>query len=262
MTGAPYTTRSLKGTALLAETGVLLRAWRPGESGPDLRRRALAEDLLGKATSKRAEDVVDLIFARRFLGAGGTPAVHLQRILAARGGGDWLVHVGLVLAARHDAVLRDAITVALPASRSGNLGNEDILRLLDDALQTGRLERAWSSNVRIEVARHVLRQMSEFGLLTAPTRGAREVRRFRADAVAVAWLACDLHFAGSSDGSLAGHPDWAVLRLTEGEVRERLAAMGERGLWTVQAAGEVVRFDWHVTTMTEAADVLARIDLR
>jgi hypothetical protein len=262
VTTATYTSRSLKGTALLAETGVLLRAWRPGESGPDLRRRVLAEDLLGKSTAKRAEDVVDLVFARRFLGTGGAPAVHLQPILAGRGGGDWLAHVGLVLAARHDAVLRDAITTTLPRARAGYLGNDDILHQLDEALDDGRLDRAWSSSVRIEVARHVLRQMSEFGLLKPPLRGIREVRAFRPDPVAVAWLACDLHFAGVSDGSLSAHSDWAVLRLREPEVREQLSWIGDRGLWTLQAAGEVVRMDWHVPSMKEAAHVLARIDLR
>jgi hypothetical protein len=104
--------------------------------------------------------------------------------------------------------------------------------------------------------------MSEFGLLKPPSRGAREVRHFQPDPIAVAWLACDLHFAGVSDGSLTGHPDWAILRLTEPAVREHLAQIGERGLWTLQAAGDVVRIDWLVPTMTEAANVLARIDLR
>ena len=262
MTPTTYTSRSLKGTALLAETGVLLRAWRAGESGPDLRRRVLAEDLLGKATSKRAEDVVDLVFARRFLGPGGAPAIHLQSMLATRGGGEWLVHVGLILAARHDAVLRDAITMAIPRSRSGQLGNDDILRLLDDGTQNGRLERVWSANVRIEVARHVLRQLSEFGLLAPPRRFVRDVRQFRPNAVAVAWLACDLHFAGTTDGSLPGHADWAIFRMPESEVREQLARIGEHGLWTFQAAGDVVRMDWLVSNMQEAADVLARLDLR
>ncbi len=262
MTVATYTSRSLKGTALLAETGVLLRAWRPGESGPDLRRRVLAEDLLGKSTAKRAEDVVDLVFARRFLGAGGAPAVHLQAMLAVRGGGNWLVQVGLVLAARHDAVLRDAVTTTLPRARGAALANDDILRQLDEALADGRLDRAWSSSVRIEVARHVLRQMSEFGLLKPPVRGVREAQVFRPDPLAVAWLACELHFSGVSDGSLSDHADWAILRLRAPEVRELLSWIGDHGLWTLQAAGEVVRMDWHVRSMEEAANVLARIDLR
>lgn len=259
---ATYTSRSLKGTALLAETGVLLRAWRPGESGPELRRRVLAEDLLGKSTSKRAEDVVDHVFARRFLGPGGGPAPHLQSILATRGGGDWLTHVSLVLAARADDVLRDAVTVVLPRARAGHIGNEDILRLLAEAADDGRLSRPWSPTVRLRVTQHILRQLSEFGLLKQPVRGFREVRAFRPDPVAVAWLACDLHFSGISDGSLCGHADWSVLRLREPEVRDLLSWIGDRGPWTFQAAGEVVRMDWHVTSMKEAAHVLARIDLR
>ncbi len=264
MTSGPgtYTSRSLKGTALLQETGVLLRAWQPGEPAIALRRRVLAEDLLGKATSQRAHDVVDRVFAPRFLGPGGAPALYLQRIVAERGGGAWLVHVGLMLAARHDLVLRDAITEVLPRAHRGHLGNDDILSLLDEAVADGRCSRPWSESVRVEVARHVLRQMSEFGLLQGPSRGRREIKAFRPDPLAVAWLACDLHFAGLSDGSLPGHPDWAVFRLAEPAVREELHRIGERGLWTIQAAGEVVRLDWMVSNMTEAADVLARIDLR
>jgi hypothetical protein len=53
----------------------LLRAWQPGESEASLARRALAEDLLGKATAKRARDVVH-VFARRLLIPRDQPARH------------------------------------------------------------------------------------------------------------------------------------------------------------------------------------------
>ena len=98
----PYTARAIKATALLEETRALLRAWQPGESPADLRNRARREDLLGKATSTRRDDIVQSAFIDRFLIDGNEPAASLRSLLEQRGNGPWFKQLCLLAATGAD----------------------------------------------------------------------------------------------------------------------------------------------------------------
>ena len=100
----------------------------------------------------------------------------------------------LLFAARADVVLRDAVTVFLPAARargSATITTPDFVRFLVTQEALGRMARPWSPTVRESVARHVMHHLTDFGLLGAPRRGVREVLPFQAGSLAIAWLASD-----------------------------------------------------------------------
>lgn len=260
----PYTSRSIKATALLDETRLLLREWRPGESSAELRRRVREEGLLGKATAARAVDVVAHAFNQRLLGYNAARATHLRDLLAQRRPGKWFDHVCFLLAARNDIVLREAVTRFLAVHRAaGNVvvDTKTFEEFLLEQEVHGRMTRPWSKNVRTSVAQHVLAQLSDYGVLSAAGRGGvRRLLSFEADAVAVAWLAYDLHFAGASDIGILDHEDWAVWMMGSPVVRDRLLSMSGTGLWELQLAGTVAQFTWVCRTMKEVVDALARLD--
>ncbi len=262
---APYTARAIKATGLLDETRILLREWRPGESLPDLRQRVLSTGLLGKATASRAHDVVTHAFGQRFLAPEGPPAQHLKRLLEAKGSGDWLLHLFLLYAARNDVVLSEAATrYARERTSSGRpwVDRRSLERFLEEQEAAGRMARPWSPAVRSSVARHVLRQMTDFGLAGPPTaRGLRRLRRLEVSPTAAAYLAYDLHFGGAGDASIVAHPDWAVWLCDEPTVREQMRRLARPELWEFQAAGSVVQVTWTCSSMQEAVDELARLDL-
>lgn len=255
-----YTSRSIKGTALLTETRALLRAWQPGESPRAFCERVARADLLAKATSSRVDDVVRRVFEPRFLADGEEPARSLQWLLARRQSGPWLSQLCLLFAARADVVVRDAITDLLPAARasgSASVSTVDFERFLAMQESAGRLPRPWSSSVRRSVAQHVLHQLSDLDVLGPSRRGDRALRSYAPGPVAMIWLACDLHRRGLSDAALAGHRDWRVWQLGEREVRDALARLSHLGLWLYQGAGSTVRItwiwkDWH--TVLEALE--------
>jgi hypothetical protein len=255
-----YTARAIKGTALLEETRALLRAWRPGESAAAFRERARAEDLLGKATAARTDDVVQVAFAGRLLVDGQEPATSLQRLLEARGSGPWFSQLCLLFAARVDVVLREAVTEFLPrvrARQSDVVATADFISFLDDQHAGGRMARPWSRTVRERVAQHVLHQLTDFGVLGAPRRGIRTVLPYRVGSLALAWLACDLHRRDISDSSLVEHGDWRVWQLGREDVRDALDRLSDLGLWIYQGAGSVVRIAW---TWADWKDVLAVLE--
>lgn len=255
-----YTARAIKSTALLEETRSLLRAWRPGESAAQLRQRARAEDLLGKATAARAGDIVQSAFISRLLTEGQEPAASLRRLLDARGNGPWFTQMCLLFAARADVVLRDAVAEFLPDAQDRRLAavsTADFLDFLEAQQARGRMAKPWSAGVRVSVAQHILHQLTDLGVLGEPRRGFRAIRRYRCGSLGVAWLACELHRRGCSDLALAEHPDWRVWQMRPADVRDALDRLSDLGLWIYQGAGSVVRIAWPWSSWDE---VLARLE--
>ncbi len=260
----PYTARAIKGTALPEETRTLLRAWRPGETAKDFRQRARSEDLLGKATASRRDDLVRLVFEPRFLADAQEPAASMRRLLTARGNGPWFTQLCLLFAARVDVVLREAVTVFLPAARARRafaVNTPDFMRFLEEQEARGRMVRPWSRSVRESVAQHVLHQLTDLRVLGPSRRGVRPLLPYTPGSLPIAWLACELHRRGTSDTALVAHPDWQVWQMHEPEVREALDRLSDLGLWMYQGAGSIIRMawlspDWHtVLTVLEGASL-------
>lgn len=258
---SPYTSRAIKATGLLEETRALLRAWRMGETSADFRRRAREEGLLGKATASRTDDVVGHAFSPRFLLPSRPPAAHLKKLLEALGSGPWFRDLSLLYAARADVVLHEAVTVYAAERLSTGRPYADtssFVEFLHRQEAAGRMEHPWSPSVKASVARHILRQLTDFGHAGPPRRGARELWPYEPTRLGVAWLAYDLHFAGLTDSAVVAHEDWALWNLREGQVREWMSLQAGSELWEFQAGGSVVQVTWACSSMEEAADVFAR----
>lgn len=254
-----YTSRVIKGSALLAECRELLRTWRPGETASELEARVLQQDVLSRNTAQRVHDVVTRVFAPRYL-QDPENARLLQHLLNERPRGDWFRHVSLVLAARQDRLVRDAASDWLPRLRQQGIPSvkaADLLPFLDQA----PTDRPWNTQVRERVTQGVIKLLTELGLLAEPRKGIRDLLNFTPSPLAVAWLAYDLHFRGLSDSAVTAHPDWRVWQLTEEAVRAELSDLAPQGLWIFQAAGSVVTIRWNHHTRQEAADALARLDV-
>jgi hypothetical protein len=261
VSAATYTARAIKSTALTEETRRLLRAWQPGLGAAELRRSARTEDLLGKATGSRADDIVQFSFAARYLADGDEPAATVKRLLDLRGFGPWFAQLGLLFAARNDVVLAEAITVFLSDVRQrqvASTSSRDFVAFLTRQEEAGRMAKAWSPSVKESVAQHVMHQLTDAGVLGTPRRGLRPLQAYRAGEVAIAFLACELHRKGVSDAALVAHPDWRIWQMPEDEVRAALERLGDLGLWMIQAAGEVVRISWRWSRWDEVVAVLAR----
>jgi hypothetical protein len=255
-----YTSAVCKGSGLLNDMKSLLRAWEPGESAAVFRDRVRREGILGKATAKRADDVVCKVFAPRFLGDAGEPAALLKDLLHGRNGGRVFSDICLLYAARQDALLRDAIVeVYWPALSQGRLALSTIAvtAWLDHARADGRIPERWSKTVRERVAQGVVRILTDFGLLGPPHRGRRETLNFRPSDGAVVYLAHELHFAGATDAGVVSHRDWALFGLREREVIATMDRLAGDGWWVVQAAGSVVRITWKYRSMQEVVDALS-----
>lgn len=253
-----YTQALTRGGALLSEMRALLSAWQPGESAADFRRRAHAEDLLGKATARTVEDYL-LAFSRRFLLPSDAAARHLRRILAGSPPRQLFVDLVFYYTTRAEVLLHDFLLLKYwPAVRQGRLeiGNRDVLELIQEAELDGRIRAPWSAEVKYNLPARVLNALSDFGLLRPARKASREVEHYSPTDGALVYLAYLLHTAGVADSFLAQHPAWGLFGLQPTEALNRLDALSGEEWFLVQRAGEVVRVTWQYRSLEEVVDAL------
>ena len=168
-----YTIRISKGAGLVAETRVLLREWQPGESAAQLAERVLETDLLGKSTARRVKDIVQRVFAPRYLHPEGCPAFHLKKLVESKTAGDWFRDLCLLYTARADRLVRDGVTVLLHnACDEGRiaLSVDAVVSFLRDSDQNGMMDQTWSPEVKKKIARGLLKILTECDYSGIPDR--------------------------------------------------------------------------------------------
>ena len=253
-----YTQMLAKGGPLLPETRMLLQSWQPGETSAAFGRRVLRDDLLGRTTAFRVQNIVR-VFSLRFLRPDDTAARHLKRLLAATAPRQVFNDLVFYYTARQDDLLRDyTVHRYWPAVRAGTptISREDALALIADAHLDGQIAAPWSIVVRRKIAGTVLTALTAFGLLEKDRPGQRRVLPYAPADGTVLYLAYLLHGQGVTDAALAGHPDWALFGLAPREVWHRLEALVAARWLIVQRSGEVVRISWSYGSVEEVLDVL------
>jgi len=198
---------------------------------------------------------------RRFLRPGNKPATLLKRLLKHGQPGQLFSDLCLLYAARSDDLIRGAATrLYWPALSDGRLGLSPayVVEFLREAERDGRIPEPWSEQVKLKVARGVLKAMTDFGLLRQVGRGKRELVHFHPTDRTIVYLAYDIHFAGSTDAGVVDHRDWALFGLRAADVTSALDRLSGEGWWLAQVAGSVVRVSWKYASMEEVVDALAR----
>lgn len=256
-----YSTAINKGAGMIEETRRLLEHWRPEEHLDDFARRVQEKGLLGKATAYRTRDVVKRIFAPRFLRPTANPARILKRVLSSGLPRCVFTELVFLFTARQDPLVYDfAVHEYWPAVRRGRniLDTDAMLSFVSEARFDGRIDKQWSENVSVRVARCVLGLLRDIGFLREVVRGRKEIVNYRMSDQGIAILAKELNEGGVTDSSLCSHPDWGLFGMKASDTLERLDGLGEHNGVIVQRAGSVVHFTWAVKTIEELIDVLAR----
>jgi hypothetical protein len=255
-----YTIAVCKGSALLDETKTLLRAWHPGETIQEFSARVLRDDVLGKSTAYRNKDIVRRVFARRLLLPDTQPAQLLKHLLSNIRSAKMVSNLMLIYAARQDDLLRDVIVkLYWPSFREGriSLSTSNVIAFLKDAESDGRIPEPWSEQVKIKVARGLIRALIDFGLLRQIGRRIPETIHFQPVDGSVVYLAYDLHSVGLTDPAVMEHKDWALFGFEQAQVKGALDRLSGQGWWLAQIAGSLVRISWKYKSMTEVVDALA-----
>jgi hypothetical protein len=252
-----YTSKIIKAGALLADTKTLLAHWNTAVSAPVNLDRLRRENVLGKVSRSRVEDVL-AIFRQRLLGEEGVtkavvvlvqkrlPAATLDRILYFH-------------AAQADPLLHDMVTeILLPLQARGitHVDVREIQRPLKKWVDAGRTSAKWSEPTIVRVAQGLLSALRDFGVLQGAVR--KRIAPAYLPVAAFAYLAFYFKQRQPSGAKLVELPDWKLFFLPREGVERFLFEAHQHNLLEYHAAGSVTRLTFPANTLDEYAHVIAQ----
>lgn len=254
MTPPHYTVNIQKGGALLPDVRRLVEVWDPQLSSADNLRRVAEDNLLGKATRRRLDDVLLRLLVPRFV----TPGPQVMRSLHALSGDEQAFLEAVYFETSRDEAVLAAFAEG-PVFEWYDAGRarvtiDDTTAWLAEQATAGVLPR-WSPIVRTKVGRGVLAALRDFGVL----EGAR-TKSFAAPQLSLrgfSYVAFRLHEQGVSSTHLVRNAVWRRWLLRSDRVEDLLHQAARAGVLTYSNLGSAVRIDWHVDSLEEAVGVSA-----
>ena len=250
-----YTSRIIKASALIADTKVLLSEWNLEQSVPDNLDRARRQNIFGKASRKRVEDVLRIFRQRYFDDPGvGTALVTLTRDGAPAA---WLDPLLYFFAAQNDRTLRDIVVeVIYPRHRAGytDLPKEVVIRAIRNWVAEGKTTNPWGENTVSRVTRNSLAALRDFGVLQGTTH--KRIAPIYLPTPSFALIALWLQGRERSGDLILQSDDWKLFFLPVEGVERFFIEAHQEHLLTYHAAGSVVRIEFPATSLPEYAHVL------
>ncbi len=252
-----YCAKIIKAGALLADTKTLLAHWDTTTSVYKNIERLRRENVFGKVSRSRVEDVL-AIFRQRFLTEEPVtralvvlvreklPAAALDRILYFH-------------AARSDRLLHDAVTEILARLQARGITDIDVLEIqrpLKKWVEEGKTRGRWSDPTIVRIAQGLLSSLRDFGVLQGAVK--KRIAPAYLPVEAFAYLAFYFKQHQPSGAKLIGLPDWKLFFLTTEAVERFLYDAHQHGLLEYHAAGSVTRLTFPAQTLEEYAHVLAQ----
>jgi hypothetical protein len=253
----PYTSKIIKAGALLADTKTLLSHWDMGVSVQENINRLRRENVFGKASRSRVEDVL-AIFRQRYLTE--TPVTKALVVLAQhRLPAASLDRILYFHAARADRLLYDIVTELLVPRQARGITDIDVVEV-ENTLTTwareGKTTGAWSDATIRRVTQGVLSALRDFGVLAGAVH--KRIAPAYLPVATFAYVMFYLKQHQPSGAKLIDLPDWKLFFLSHDGVERFLVEAHQQRLLEYHAAGTVIRLTFPVPALEEYAHVLAQ----
>lgn len=255
--GPAYTSRIIKAGALLSDTKTLLANWDGTTPVRDNLDRFRRENLFGKASRSRVEDVL-AIFRQRYLTA---PADTRALVALVRNAlpQEAIDKILFFHAAKADLLLHDVVTeVIYPLHAQGrtDLAVGDIRAPVARWVEEGKTTSRWSEETLQRVVQGLLATLRDFGILQGAV--AKRIAPSLLPVRAFAYVAFQLSRIEPSGARLIASPEWRLFFLPPEGVERFLVEANQHDLLEYHAAGSIVRISFPAESPEEYADVLAR----
>lgn len=246
-----FTSKIIKGGALLADTRRFLEAWDVNRTFEENLARFAALRVLGKTQTR--EDAIREIFRERFLDSGAE-VIHTLRSLV----GDAIAfrEACYYEAARSDPLLAAFAQDCLFPWYEVGRREVDVSDVAHWLVADRRVPR-WGPQTRTRVAQGLLATLRDFGVLEGEVRGWR--KRIATPHISMrgfAYVAFRERSRNLSGRAILESPAWRRYLLTTDAVRRRLLEADRLGLLRFAEAGSIVRVDWLVKNLQEIPNAL------
>jgi hypothetical protein len=165
-TAPPYSSKIIKAGALIPDTKALLSSWDSGLSVSENLQRMRHQNLLGKTSRSRAEDIL-AIFRQRYL-VEEPVARALATIVSRQSNGNTLDRILYFHAVRADSLLHDVVIELLVPHWSRGIMEIDSLEIesaLRKWVEEGKTSGPWGDSTVRRVTQGVLSTLRDFGVL-------------------------------------------------------------------------------------------------
>ncbi len=253
---ARYTSKIIKAGALLADTKTLLLHWDIDASVQGNLQRLQRENIFGKASRSRIEDIM-AIFRQRYLTEEMVKRA-LVIFVNHRFSSTALDRILYFHAAKTDRLLSDVVTEILLPIQSKGITTIDALelqRILSSWVKEGRMTTFWEEGTVRRVSQGILSTLRDFGVLQGAVQ--KKIAPAYLPVEAFAYLAFYLKQHQPSGAKLFDMPDWKLFFLSREGVERFLFEAHQNHLLEYHAAGTVIRLTFPSSSLEEYAHVLA-----
>jgi hypothetical protein len=253
----PYSSRIIKAGALLPDTRVLFSVWDPKLSISENIHRIQHQNLLGKTSRSRTEDIL-VIFRQRYL-TEESVARALAALVKRQSNGNTLDRIFYFHAARADSLLRDVvINLLVPKRAQGDMDVDvwEVEQTLRKWVDEGKTSRAWRDYTIHRVAQGLLSTLRDFGVLQGATK--KRIAPIYLSVQAFSYIAFYLKQHQPSGAKLLDLVDWKLFFLSMEGVERFLLEAHQQGLLEYHVAGSVTRLTFPATTLEDYVNVIAQ----
>jgi Putative inner membrane protein (DUF1819) len=252
-----YTSRIIKAGALLADTKTLLVNWDETHSVQENLSRTRRENIFGKASRSRVEDILT-IFRQRYLIS--QPVTNALAFLVKEGfPGEALDRILYFHAAQADLLLHDIVTQVLTDFREQGKTDvtvDDIQSAIRQWLHEGKMISQWSEVTILRAAREILSTLRDFGVLQGASK--KRLAPVYLPVEAFAYLAFYLQQRQPSGERLLHDPEWGLFFLSHHMVERFFMEAHQLHLLEYYAAGSIIRIAFPAASLEEYAHALAQ----
>lgn len=250
-----YSSKIIKAGALLSDTKILLANWNKDLAVAENLERFRKENVFGKASRSRIEDILPL-FRQRYLEEQHTINA-LFTLVKARLPAETLNPILYYYSVQADRLLHDIVVDVLwPMHQSGRseIQADEIQRVLNVWGSEGKTIGLWNDTTTLRVAQGVLSTLRDFGILEGASR--KRLAPMFLPVEAFAYIAFCLKQNQPSGDKLIDDPEWRLLFLSRDAIERFLMEAHQRRLLEYQAAGSVIRITFPSGTIEEYANVI------
>jgi len=252
-----YSSRIIKASALLTDTKTLLSHWDASFSVQENLDRVRRENIFGKASRSRVEDIL-IIFRQRYL-VSETVTKSLVALVHGHFMTEGLERILYFYATQSDRLLHDIVTEILaPFRQSGKIDVtvQDIQSVILKWMNEGKTIGQWSDETVLRVTRGLLSTLRDFSVLEGIVH--KHLAPIYLPVEAFSYLAFYLQQQQPSGELLLHHPEWRLFFLTHHGVEHFFLEAHQRRLLEYHAAGSVIRVTFPTTSIEEYAHALTQ----
>jgi hypothetical protein len=250
-----YSSRIIKATALLSDTKALMASWDLSLDVNTNLNNARQNNIFGKASRSRVEDIL-CVFKQRYF---KDPQIGnaLVTLVQARVPTKWIDPLFYYYSAQNDPTLRDIVLEVVNPRRQAGFSDvhmDHVIRKLRDWNAEGKTCSAWGKDTLLHVARHALATLRDFGILEGTNQ--KYLTPVVLPIEPFSFIAYDLLQKVGSGDRVLHSPEWALFDLKPNDVEEHLIEAHQQKLCQYYAAGAVIRLEFPFKDLMELTNVI------